>query len=262
MSHDAQVMFAAREKLYALLIAATHSSGRAWLEASAAAAKDAADPVDTLLRLFPAARRQLGAGRLTTPEQGIETADGMVRLGAWSPGDAGRSILLLDAVQRGDGAELVTAVYHAGDESERTSITRTLSLLGCGAELKPLALQSGRTNSSVMFAALALDNPFPAAHYSDHKFNQLVLKSLFIGLPIEPIVGLDVRANANLSRMCEDYFDERTAAGRTVPADIWLALAPHASERGLRLLREHLEHENTAHRFYAAQALKNNDTGN
>jgi len=262
MSSDTQSMPTPRDKLYALVIAATAPSGRAWLDAAIADTGDAAEPGETLLRLFPAARRQLGAGRLTTPEQEIATADGMVRLGAWSPGGAGRIILLLDAVQRGGGSELVTTVYRAGDESERSSITRALSLLGSGFELKPLALQAGRTNSSVMFAALALDNPFPSAHYTDHEFNQLVLKSLFIGLPLEPVVGLAARINANLSRMCEDYFDERTAAGRPVPSDIWLALAPYASERGLRLLREHLDHENVEHRQYAAQALKNRNTGN
>jgi len=256
------LMSTPREKLHELICAATTPSGRTWLDTAVAEAGDAVDSVETLLRLLPAARRQLGAGRLTTPEQEIETADGTVRLGAWSPGDTGRIILLLDAVQRGGGSELIMAVYRAGDESERTSITRALSLLGNGAELKPLAFQSGRTNSSVMYAALALDNPFPSAHYTDQEFNQLVLKSLFIGLPLEPVVGLAARANADLSRMCENYFDERTAADREVPSDIWLALAPHASERGLHLLREHLKNGNDAHRHFATQALENRNRGN
>jgi len=261
MSDNESIMNAARETLYALVIAATDTAGSDWLDKAAAEVKDAAAPGEILLRLFPAARRRLGAGRLTTPEQNIETPDGRLRLGAWSPGDAGRAILLLDAFLQDGGTEIVTAVYHAGDEAERTSITRALSLLGHAAELKPLALQTGRINSSIMYAALALDNPFPSAHYSDHEFNQLVLKTLFTGLPIAAIISLAGRANTNLSRMCEDYFDERTAAGREVPPDIWLALAPCASERGLRLMNEHLQHKNPEHRYYVTQALENRDAG-
>jgi len=260
MSDNKATMNASRETLYALVSAATDTAGSAWLNTALAEIKDADEPGEILLRLFPAARRRLGTGRLTTPEDDIETPDGGLRLGAWSPGDAGRAILLLDTLRHGGGAEIVTAVYHAGDEAERISVTRALSLLGYAAELKPLALQTGRINSSVMYAALALDNPFPSAHYSDHEFNQLVLKCLFIGLPIGAVIGLTRRANINLSRMCEDYFDERTAAGRTVPTDIWLALAPHASERGLRLLNEHLEHENTEHRHYVTRALEIRNT--
>ncbi len=252
-------MSTSREQLYALVCAATDPAGRAWLDAAVTGVCAAAGPAacgETLLQLFPAARRQLGAGRLTAAGADIETADGRVGLNAWSPGDAGRALLLLDAVQQDGGADLVATVYRAGDEAERISVTRALSLLGNGVVLKPLALQTGRANSAVLFAAVALDNPFPSAHYSDHEFNQLVLKSLFIGLPLEPIVGLAARANADLSRMCEDYFEERTAAGRAVPTDIWLALAPHASEQGLRLLREHVEHADAAHRHFATRALK------
>lgn len=260
-----QSMSTHREKLYALVVAATEPAGRAWLDAAISAVSDAAGPAacgETLLHLFPAARRRLGAERLAGAGPGIETTDGTIRLNAWSPGDVGRAILLLDAIQQGGGADLVANVYRAGDEAERISVTRALSLLGNGPGLKPLALQTGRTNSAAMFAALALDNPFPSAQYSDHEFNQLVLKLLFMGLPLEPVVGLAARANADLSRMCEDYFEERTAAGRAVPSDIWLALAPHASEQGLRLLRAHVEHEDAAHRHFAARALKDRNAVN
>ena len=261
MSDNDSIMNSSREILNALVSAATDAAGIDWLAAAAAEINAAAEPGEILLRLFPAARRRLGAGRLTATEQDLETTDGRLRLGAWSPGDAGRAILLLDVVRQGGGSELVTTVYQAGDESERISVTRALSLLDLGDNLKSLALQTGRINSKILYAALALDNPFPSAHYSEQEFNQLVLKSLFIGLPIEAVVGLTGRANASLSRMCEDYFDERTAAGREVPSDIWLALAPHASERGLKLLNEHLEHENAEHRHFATRALENRVAG-
>jgi hypothetical protein len=86
-------------------------------------------------------------------------------------------------------------------------------------------------------------------------FNQLVLKCLFNGLPVERIVGLTRRGNPELARMCEDYVGERLAAGRSVPADIWLALEPHASAAGIALILSYLDHDDPRHRRYAALAL-------
>jgi len=45
------------------------------------------------------------------------------------------------------------------------------------------------------------------------------------------VVGLETRLNPELSRMARDYAAERTAAGRTVPADIALAIGEPAKER-------------------------------
>lgn len=172
--------------------------------------------------LSPVACRRLGKRALGVAGDVLETPDGPVCLSAWEVGDAGRAILVLDALAS-DG-DVVTPLYRAGDEAERISITRGLSLFGPGDALKPLALETGRANSGILFGSLALDNPYPAARYTECEFNQLVLKTLFVGLPIGRIVKLAARANAELSRMCEDYIDERTAAGRSVPADIRLAM--------------------------------------
>ena len=65
-------------------------------------------------------------------------------------------------------------------------------------------------------------NRYPAAHFPERSFNQLVLKALFVGLPLARIEGLESRLNADLSRMAKDYAGEREAAGRSVPRDIAL----------------------------------------
>jgi hypothetical protein len=116
-------------------------------------------------------------------------------------------------------------------------------------------MEAGRANSLQLVSAVSLHNPYPRAHYSEHEFNQLVLKNLFVGLPIDGVLGLTERANEELARMCEDYYDERSAAGREVPNDIWLAMARHASERGEQLLLAHLLHDSFEHRCYAARAI-------
>jgi len=50
------------------------------------------------------------------------------------------------------------------------------------------------------------------------------LKAMFNSIALERIVGLNARLNPELSRMARDYAAERTAAGRSVPADIDLAM--------------------------------------
>jgi hypothetical protein len=203
------------------------------------------------------ARRQLGQARLAMEPMTLATPAGDLDVSTWTAADAGRVVLLLEAarLQPARGVELVTHTYRQGDEVERTAVARGLSLFPDGAALKPLALDIGRTNSLPLFAALALANPYPAAYYSDHEFNQLVLKVAFMGLALEAIIGLSRRANPELSRMCEDYLDERIAANRPAPVDIWLALAPCASERGEQLLIEYAGHSDIRHRYYAALAL-------
>jgi hypothetical protein len=164
--------------------------------------------------------------------------------------------LTLEAARKVPATESVPKLYRAGDETERVSMTRALPLFDNGPALKPVALETGRINSVALYSALALGNPYPAAHYTDHEFNQIILKSLFMGLPIERVVGLAERANRELSRMCENYYDERTAAGRSVPSDIWLAMGPFASHRGKQLMRDHLRHEDARHRHYAEVAIQ------
>ncbi len=228
----------------------------AWLRQGLDEVTQAPEPLAALSRRFPAARRRLGrealGGRIV-----LTTGCGDLDAATWPRGDLGRACLLLGALAKGPAMAqaLATALFRQGDEGERAALVRALCLTPDPCALLPLAQEAGRINSLDLFAALALDNPYPAACYDDHSFNQLVLKSLFNGLPIARINGFGRRANPELSRMCEDYVGERVAAGRTVPVDIWLALGPCASPNGLRLTIDHLGHPDPAHRYHAALAL-------
>jgi hypothetical protein len=84
-----------------------------------------------------------------------------------------------------------------------------------------------RTNILPLFESISCENPYPAHYFPELNFNQMVLKAMFNGIALARIVGLAGRHNAELTRMSNDYAAERTAAGRSVPADIDLArLAP------------------------------------
>ena len=76
-----------------------------------------------------------------------------------------------------------------------------------------------------MFAAIAAHNPYPAAHFPELHFNQLVLKAIFLGIPVEPIRELPRRVTPELRRMVSESASERRAAGRSIPPDVAHVLA-------------------------------------
>lgn len=212
---------------------------------------------DALAPRFTGASHRLGQDVLSDRPRRLNCACGSIELAAWSRGDAGRACLLVSAVgdARPSWESVVRRLFRHGDESERVAVVRALCLLPDPCALTDIALEAGRANSLCLYAALALDNPFPAACYDDHTFNQVVLKCLFNGLSVGRIIDLTDRANPELARMCEDYRDERVAAGRSVPHDIWLALEPHASPRGLALIFDALHDKAPEHRYNAVLAL-------
>lgn len=231
--------------------------GCQWLQQSIQALQNSADPAQDASMFSAMARRQLGSEPLPPGSGAVSVGRYPLPLDGWILGDLGRVVLLLSvAANREDGgARFITAVFRMGDEQERAAIVRGLMLLPDPPALKSLALEVGRTNSVLLYRALANGNPYPASYFTEREFNQVVLKSLFIGVPVDLIVGLRERANAELSRMCEDYVEERLNAFRSVPPDIWLAVGPFASKRGKRQLLTYLDDEAPLHRYYAARGL-------
>jgi hypothetical protein len=57
-----------------------------------------------------------------------------------------------------------------------------------------------------------------------------VLKCLFTGVPLSAVARLAERTDDQLLAMVAAYADERTAAGREVPADAVALLDRHASQ--------------------------------
>lgn len=223
------------DTLGSALLAALDRPGSDWLQdglgLAGARYPDAQTAMDALAPVLAAARRALGEGQLVLrlPLQarhralfGTETfaSDG------WSLADGARVLLLRRLLDSGRWpvAELIGAAYVYGDEQERCAIARGAYWLAPAGELNPLLVDAKRTNSMALFAAVVLDNPWPAAWFDDAAFNQAVLKALFLDLDIRRVAGLAARHNAELVRMCDDYRQERALAGRPVPESIRLVL--------------------------------------
>ena len=230
--------------------------GLEWLQQAIQTIAESGQPDDDLGFLSAIAKRKLGALPLNKARS-IDTTFSPLDIRHWNSSEAGRLVLLMTAIERNpDQAEARISAYHQmGDEAERIALVRGLIFFAPAEYLTHLALEAGRTNSLELLSALTLDNPYPASFYSESSFNQMVLKGLFLGLAIERVVGIEQRANPELTRMCENYVEERELAGRSVPTDIWLAIGPFASDLGRRQMLNYLGHEEVGHRYYTAMAL-------
>lgn len=167
-----------------------------------------------LAMLFAAAGRLFGS-RPLPPEAG----DGA----AGRPADEiARMALLVIQVERanGSGLALVDERYRCGDNRERGAVLRALPHLPEPARFLRVATHACRSNVTPVFEAIAADNTYPADHFPDPAFHQMVLKALFVGVPVARIAGLARRHSPELARMAAGYASERRAAGRVVPADV------------------------------------------
>ncbi|WP_162619517.1 EboA domain-containing protein [Salinicola peritrichatus] len=144
----------------------------------------------------------------------------------------------------------------------RTADARELIALYRGLALYPqpesLAFEVGeglRSNMRAVFEAIAHGNPYPRDHFDIHRWNHMVLKALFIGSRLAPIVGLDARSNPELARILIDYAQERWAAGRAVTPELWRCVGPHADSAAAYAALERALGGSPAERLAATLAL-------
>ena len=198
----------------------------AWL---AAALDDVKEP-DRLAPRWSGAGRRLGKGALALDAAEVqrlrEGGAPFVPQG-WGADECGRALLLvraLEAVPPEQHPALVEDLYRTGETRERQAVLRVLAYLPEPARFTAIAVEAVRANVVPELEAIACENPFPARHFEELAFNQLVMKSLFNGIALRRIEGLPQRRSAELRRMVANYASERRAAGRVVPDDVTLVL--------------------------------------
>lgn len=173
---------------------------------------------------FSGAGRRLGRSVVAADLPDLEqlSEQGLVAVGRpWA--ELARVGLLLSLAGRVDESGihgLTEEAYRTGDLEEKQAVLRSLAFLPRPQQLVRIAAEGARSNAMSIVEAITCDNPFAAQHFTVEALNQLVMKALFNGLPVQRIVGLAARLNEDLVRMCRDYACERRAAGRAISPDL------------------------------------------
>lgn len=240
------------------LVARLPGDAAEWLQSSARWLRDGGGDKDLYMSVSLVPRKigkaDLGLsaaelGQATAARPGWDPRD-------WSLDQAARVYLLLSAGS--DGATFsrrLDQLCATADVGELVAFYRGLPLYPDQPRHVLRAAEGVRTNMKAVFQAVAHRNPYPSEQLAEPAWNQMVLKALFIGVILDPIVGLDRRANPALARMLCDYAHERWAAGRPISPELWRCVGPHARGDMLADLRRVLEKGTDPERAAAALAL-------
>ncbi|HQR12108.1 MAG TPA: EboA domain-containing protein [Casimicrobiaceae bacterium] len=214
------------------LAARLPESARAWLSKGIESCRTGI-PDRELFLLMSVVSRNVGKAPLALADAELQVASGS-RPG-WDPRDwtmdqAVRVYLLCASTTDGAAmSERLDRLCAAGDMGELVAYYRGLPLYPDPPRYALRAAEGIRSNMRAVFEAVAHRNPYPAEQLNEPAWNQLVLKALFVGIPLNPIVGLDGRRNAALARMLCDYAHERWAASRPVSPELWRCVGPFAA---------------------------------
>jgi hypothetical protein len=129
-----------------------------------------------------------------------------------------------------EAIQAIETLFDTAEMQELAALYSALPLLPQPGHWLLRATDAVRSNMGPVFDAIAFGNTYPAAHFSEAAWNQLVLKCIFNDKPLGGIVGLHERANAALAQHLSDLAHERWAAGRHVPAEAWLLVRNFITE--------------------------------
>ncbi|MBL8305290.1 MAG: EboA domain-containing protein [Rubrivivax sp.] len=149
---------------------------------------------------------------------------------AWTVDQAARIVLLLATGAEDERfAARLDQLCATADVDELVAFYRGLPLYPDASRHRARAAEGVRSNMKVVFEAVAHHSPYAAEQLPEEAWNQMVLKTLFVGSALHPVQGLDARANPALARMLSDYAHERWAARRTISPELWRCIGPFAA---------------------------------
>jgi hypothetical protein len=249
----------ARALLAGWLARQLSADAAAWLKNSAAQIQASSKDADLYLSVSLVTRK-VGKADLALTEADLREAKA-ARLDwnprDWSTDQAARVLLLLALEQEPPRlARALDQLCNSADVSELIAFYRGLPLYPDPSRYLARATEGLRTNIKGVFEAIALRNPYPSEQFPQAAWNQMVLKALFVGSALWPVVGLDRRANPELARMLCDYAHERWSAGRPVSPELWRCVGPHAAGAMLNDLERVLRSGTEPERRAAALALR------
>lgn len=203
-----------------------------WISASLDGIADNA-PERDLYIFMGFAPRKLGKADLALTDADLTAANAAYpgwNPAGWSIDGAARVLALLTASGNRSFSERFKDLRRTADVSEMIALYRGLPLYPDPEALDFEVGEGLRSNIRAVFEAIAHNNPYPRDHFDEHRWNHMILKALFVGSILQPIVGLKERANPELARILVDYAQERWAAGRPVTPELWIPVKPFRND--------------------------------
>lgn len=233
-----------------------------WL-ARSLADLDEGDEDRVLYRAFSEAAMRVGKSDLDldASELGAAAAvrEGWAPVG-WSLDQAARiAIVLAVHANRERFGERLDMLIRTADVAELVALYRGLPLYPASETHVGRATLGVRSNMKPVFEAVAHHDPYPAERFDEMAWNQMVLKALFVGSDLDPIVGLDDGGNERLTTMLCRYAGERWAASREVSPELWRCVGLAITDDGLACLERVLGGDDEPSRRAAILALRSSD---
>jgi hypothetical protein len=232
----------------------------AWFDQTLDALRAGAGERD-LARALGLAPRKLGKADLAFTPEDLARAK-RLRAGFDPAGltidQAARIAFLLAAAEADEQGfpRRLAELYRTAELAESIACLRGLPLFPGPFALLPVAAEGVRSAVKPIFEAVAQRNPYPSEVFDRTAWNQMVLKALFIGSALAPIIGLAERANPELAQVLVDYAHERWAALRPVSPELWLCVGPFAEGSMLDDLERVMLTGSPEERRAAATALR------
>ncbi|PSR55013.1 hypothetical protein AHMF7605_16625 [Adhaeribacter arboris] len=214
-----------------LLTRATTPQGITWLEKQLAEAQTESK----FFQAFSMAPRFIGKRKIEITEADTAAANAL-RTGfnpqGWTADQAARTSLALSLPHQSpeEYIKILDKLFATADVNELVALYAALPVLPYPEKHIPRMAEGVRTNMTLVFEAVALQNPYPHDYLPEEAWNQLVLKSIFTSRPLYRIYGLENRRNKKLAQTLSDFAHERWAAGRTLSPEVWRNVGPFVDE--------------------------------
>ncbi|TFV93668.1 hypothetical protein E4S40_15605 [Algoriphagus kandeliae] len=178
----------------------------------------------------------------------------------WNVLQTARAYLLLHfSLEKEEWLKAINQLFETGDLYEQQALYASLNLMPFSEEMLPRAIEGCRTNMTLVFDAIALNNPYAPSHFPELNWNQMVLKAVFMQRPLYRIQQLDQRRNPALAEIASDFAHERWAAGRNVMPELWRLVSPFINEKFMGDLEKVMSSEDLLEKKGGALALHHSD---
>lgn len=154
----------------------------------------------------------------------------------------------------------VNQLFQTADVNELILLVQSLQFIPQSERFVARAREAARSNIESVFCALAHNSDYAYRCFDQSGWNQLILKAAFLAVSIWSIYGLRERNNPELVTMLLNYVEERQAAKRNLPWDLWACIGWRVQqENELAYLRMQCAKLDPVSRAAIVLALKENE---